>query len=200
MEEKSNLQSPQLPSTTELNPEVDYFQQIFEKYRKLLKKYHQVVLFDGAIVKTDPIFLYSNKTKNRFVKCTLEFMSPLSWIKRRDKPKEEWGDVYIDSMSFEEKNAPGGFVLENIRRGAVISGFAVMKSGQKPVISETEGYRVNWIYGDYIYINIYDLRIDKYIEPGKRESPYKKPARYSPYKKMIADNQQVSDDDIVFNI
>lgn len=196
MADANQLQRPEKKNSI---PEIDYFEQEFVKYRKLLSKYHQVVLFEDAIVKTDPVFLVSEAIKKSYIKFTLDFMSPLPWFKRKDLPESRWGDVYMDCMVYDKKNAPGGFVLENIRRGAVISGFAVLKPGEKPMKKEGEGYRSNWVYGDYTFIVIYDVRIERPADPPKKKSPYKSEIEYSPYYKELSDGQTVSDEDIIFN-
>lgn len=165
-----------------------------------MHKYHAVVLISEARVKSDPVFLWSRKTKNRFAKFTIELRSPMPWEKIKDLPPEQRGDVYLDCMAFETKNGPGRYVLENIRKDAIISGMAILKSGHKPVKNEGDEYRANWVYGDYIYLNVRDIRMDRCMPKDKPKSPYKEDVKYSPYYRTVSESQAVTDDDIIFNI
>lgn len=179
---------------------IDYFDGVSNLANKLRNKYHAVVLINGAKVVSDPVFLQSKRTKNRFAKFTIELESPLPWIMKKDLPSEKRGDVFVDCLAFEnKKDAPGAFVLQNIRKGAIISGVAIMKSGHKPVKNEGDEYRANWVYGDYIYLNIYDVKIDREASPDKPNSPYKNGIGFSPYYKFPA-KEQVADEDIIFNL
>lgn len=181
--------------------EVDYFEENSSLIKNLLRRYHNVVLVERAIVKSDPVFLQSKKTKNRFAKFTIELDSPLPWEKKRELPPEKRGDVFVDCLAFEnKKNMPGAFVLENIRKGALISGVAIMKSGRKPVKHEGDEYRANWVYGDYIYLSIHGVKIDCEPPAEKPVSPYKKDVRFSPYYQKTSEKQTVTDEDIIFNI
>lgn len=180
--------------------EIGYFDRVSNIANKLRNKYHAVVLINGAKVVSDPVFLQSKRTKNSFAKFTIELESPLPWIKKKDLPSEKRGDVFVDCLAFEnKKDAPGAFVLQNIRKGAIISGVAIMKSGHKPVKNEGDEYRANWVYGDYIYLNIYDVKIDREAPPDKPNSPYKNDIGLSPYYKSPA-KEQVADEDIIFNL
>lgn len=179
---------------------IDYFDGVSNLANKLRNKYHAVVLIKGAKVMSDPVFLQSKRTKNRFAKFTIELESPLPWIKRRELPPEKRGDVFVDCLAFEnKKDAPGAFILQNIRKGAIISGVAIMKSGHKPVKNEGDEYRANWVYGDYIYLNIYDVKIDREAPLDRPESPYKKDVQFSPYYNSPS-KEQVADEDIIFNL
>lgn len=202
MEEGNNSRKTVLEKSQQNQSEKsDYLNDIFEASKKLARSYHAVVLINGAIVKSDPIFLWSKKTKNRFAKFTIELRSAMPWDKIKNLPPEQRGDVYLDCLAFENKrNAPGKYILENIRKGAVISGVAVIKSGHKPVKKEGDEYRANWVYGDYIYLNIRDIKIDREAPIEKTKSPYKENVKYSPYYRPVSENQTVSDEDIVFNI
>lgn len=187
--------NPQPPKTS------DYFDETFDAAKKLARSYHAVILINGAIVKSNPIFLWSKKTKNRFAKFTIELRSAMPWDKIKDLPPDKRGDVYLDCLAFENKrDAPGRYILDNIRAGAVISGIAVIKSGHKPVKKEGDEYRANWVYGDYIYLNIRDIKIDRDAPAEKIRSPYKDEVKFSPYYRDISENQTVNDEDIVFNI
>lgn len=199
MKEKSN------PKTTTLSVEVksgfEFFIEHWARIEKLMGKYHDVLLFKNALVKSDPIFLSSKKTKNRFAKCTVEFESPLPWIMRQGKKPEECGDVYIDSMTFENKrNIPGAFMLEKIQKGALISGIAILKSGHKPVRNEGDEYRANWVYGDYVYTCIYEVKLEREAPKESTTSPYKEDDKYSSYYHSIPESQKVSDEDIRFDL
>lgn len=186
--------------TLDTQAEIGYFDRVSNLTNKLRDKYHAVVLINGAKVVSDPVFLQSKRTKNRFAKFTIELESPLPWIMKRDLPQEKRGDVFIDCLAFEnKKDAPGAFVLLNIRKGAIISGVAIMKSGHKPVKNEGDEYRANWVYGDYIYLNIYDVKIDREPPPNRPDSPYKKDVGFSPYYKSPT-KEQVADEDIIFNL
>lgn len=185
--------------TLDTRAEIDYFDGVSVLANKLRNKYHAVVLIKGAKVVSDPVFLQSKRTKNRFAKFTIELESPLPWIMKKDLPSEKRGDVFVDCLAFEnKKDAPGAFVLQNIRKGAIISGVAIMKSGHKPVKNEGDEYRANWVYGDYIYLNIYDVKIDREALLDRPNSPYKNDVGFSPYYKFPA-KEEVADEDIIFN-
>lgn len=178
----------------------NYFDGVSDLANKLRNKYHAVVLIKGAKVVSDPVFLQSKRTTNKFAKFTIEFESPIPWIMKKDLPSEQRGDVFVDCLAFEnKKDAPGAFVLQNIRKGAIISCVAIMKSGHKPVKNEGDEYRANWVYGDYIYLNIYDVKIDREAPPDKPNSPYKNDIGFSPYYKSPT-KEQVADEDIIFNL
>lgn len=183
----------------EVSPGFEFFIEHWDTIEKLLRKYHNSTLFWNALVKSDPIYLTSKKTKNRFAKCTVEFESPLPWVMRKDKKPEECGDVYIDTMTFKKRGAPGVFVLESVQKGARISGIAILKSGRKPVRHEGDEYRANWVYGDYVYVNVYEVRLDR-AAVEEIKSPYKEQNNYSAYNRPISSGQTVTDDDIIFNM
>lgn len=187
--------------TIEVPPELEYFATVSDSIWKILKKYRNVILINRAIVKSNPVFLQSKKTGNRFAKFTADFESPLPWSRRIGIPPDKCGDVYTDCFAFEnKKGSPGGFILENIRKGCLISGFAVMKSGKKPVKKENDQYRANWVYGDYIYLNLRDVIVDREAPAEKRQNPYGDYSPSSPYYRDYSDYQKVDDDEIKFNI
>lgn len=186
----------------EIPADLEYFYSYSDDIWKILKRYHNVAFFYEAKVKSNPTFLNSDTTGNAFAKFTLMFRSPLPFEKR--KAEKNNGDVYIDCMAFEnKKNSPGGFILQNLKKGCLVSGISVLRSGQKPVKHENDEFRANWVYGDYLYINIREIKIDK---EAKEE-------RFNPYKdrKFFSDNpdfcrynkskdQYVTDDDLIFDI
>lgn len=169
-----------------------------------LKRSHNVLIFYDAIVKSDPVFLQSKKTGNNFAKFTAMLRSALPWEQAKLLPPEQRGNVYVDCLAFEGKrNAPGEFILTNIRKGCFISGFAVLRSGRKPVKHENDEFRANWVYGDYIYANIKEVKITKEAEEKKR-NPYKDKKYFSDYprfdKRVKSFDQYVTDDDLIFDI
>lgn len=194
MQENNSIQ-------VEIPQDCEYFASISDDIWKLLKRYHNVLLVREAFVKSDPVFLHSKKTGNSFAKFTIELESPIPWEKKRQMKQEERGDVYIDTFAFEnKKNSPGGFILKNIRKGCLISGIAVLRSGKKPVKHESDQYRANWVYGDYVYINIRDVKIDREAPEYRKSSPYKGDDKVLPYYRDYSDYYNVSDEDIRFDL
>lgn len=170
---------------------------------RYLKKNHNVLIFHEAIVKSNPVFLQSKQTGNNFAKFTAMLRSALPWEKAKNFSPEQRGNVYVDCLAFEGKrNSPGGFILQNLRKGCYVSGYAVMRSGRKPVKHENDAFRSNWVYGDYLYANIKDIKIDR--EPKERkENPYNGSEffigdpRFNSQKSL---DQYVTDDDLIFDI
>lgn len=187
--------------TIEIPPDFEYFAAKQDSIWSLLKRYHHIMLVDKAEVKSDPVYLSSKRTGNSFCKFTVKLESPMPWHKKRELPIEQRGDVFIDCFAFEsKKNSPGGFILDNIRKGALISGIAILRSGKKPVKHENDEYRANWVYGDYVYINIKDIKVDREAREKRTPNPYSGQSAFSPFYQDYSRYEEVSDDDIRFDI
>lgn len=187
--------------TLSIPKDLEYFASISNRAWTLLKKYHNVLLFRGAIVKSDPVFLHSKQTGNDFAKFTVMFDSPFPWRKKKFIEHEKRGDVYVDCFAYENKRkSPGDFILQNICKGAVISGCAVLKSGRKPVKGENDEYRANWVYGDYVYINVFEVTVDRIIPMRGSNNPYNDVKSFSPYYSNYGKSSEIKDDEIIFNL
>lgn len=185
----------------EIPDDLEYFAENSQTIWKYLRKYHNVLLLYGAIVKSDPVFLKSKKTGNSFAKFTIELESPVPWIQKKELPLEQRGDVYVDCFAFEnKKDSPGEFILNNIKKGCIISGIAILKSGKKPVKEKGDEYRSNWVYGDYVYMGIQSVKVDREATYVRKESPYKGRGPIYPYYDSFADYKSISEDDIKFNL
>lgn len=131
-------------------------------------------------VRSGPVFLGSKKTGNKFVKFTISISNDIPWSVRKKIIEErgtsqdsDFGEVFIDCMAFQDKyeRTPSNYILEKVKIGDIVSGTGRICSGKKPVFSEEEGYRPDWVYGDYLYCKVFELRIERYADP-KKWNPY----------------------------
>lgn len=167
-----------------------------------------------GLVRSDPIYLEprDKKFKNDgFVKFTIRNDSDVPWVMKKDLPPERRGDVYFDCLASCEKGMrTGKYALKNVHRGDTVAITGRIVAGKKPIRDETEGYRSNWVYGDYIYISVQRIeliRTEK--ERFKNASPYNENTKslsradqQKNYKRnrIISASEEVSDEDITFNL
>lgn len=166
--------------------------------------------FEG-IVRSEPIFCSSAKTGNSFAKFTIRNDPKYTWyvIKKLRESNEtderRWGQVYIDCFAAVYKNgeSPGKYALENVHKGDIIKASGVIRSGRKPVKEEGDRFRANWVYGDYLYVNVKKLEVTKKAKERENKR-YKDKKFFSDYPNFHNNikslDQYVSDDDLIFDI
>lgn len=165
--------------------------------------------FEGS-VRSEPVLLTAQRNGQQFVKFTIRNDPDFKWfiiqrIKRNKETGEKhYGEVYLDCFCilYETKDSPGKYAIENVHKGDTIKAVGKLRSGRRPVKEKTDQFRANWVYGDYLYVNIKELEVTKKAPP-KTENPYKK-TYFSDYpsfpNQMKSADQYVSDDDLIFDI
>lgn len=131
-------------------------------------------------VRSSPVFLESQKTGNKFVKFTISISSDMPWGARKKiierengVPEDNFGETFVDCMVFPDKyeRTPANYILEKVKVGDIVSGAGRICSGKRPKGEEGSRYRPNWVYGDYLYCRVYELRIERYADQ-KKWNPY----------------------------
>lgn len=166
--------------------------------------------FEG-VVKSEPILCSSKQTGNSFVKFTIRNDPKYTWyvIKKLKECNEtnerRWGQVYIDCFAHLYKNgeSPGKYVLENVHKYDTIKASGAIRSGRKPVKEEGDQFRANWVYGDYLYVNVKQIEVTK-KGIQKKTSRYEDKKFFSDYpnfhNQIKSFDQYVTDDDLIFDI
>lgn len=172
--------------------------------------------FEG-LVKTNPIMLYSKKTGNTFVKFTVRndpdnarFL--IKKIKSEGRVGDgpiNYGQSYIDCfLEYKEKDGnTAKYALENVHKGDVIKAVGAIRSGRKPVKEEGDKFRANWVYGDYLYVNVKKIEVikkaeERKVNPYRENSEFEKSRYYGRYRynQVKSYDQYVSDDELIFDI
>lgn len=160
-----------------------------------------------GLVKSDPVYIESEKEMYKdkgFCKFTIVNESDIPWRIKKDLPKERRGDVYIDCLASTHRGIkPGNYALEHVHSGDVVSIVGRIVASKHRVKEPGEGLRLDWVYGDYLCINVDEVRIER----TKAERSRRIKSSYSENVYVLEDKEdkseernEIKDEELTFNL